>query len=113
MDQRNPWKPEAHGAHHAIDLLYLFGILGFAYNNEEGVKVGRAFQSDVLNFVTAEKEELDQDLGWDEKHIKAYGAPDGFAGVIPSEQLGERRRVDLMRTVLTELGDEVVATVVG
>ncbi|KAF8428103.1 Alpha/Beta hydrolase protein [Tirmania nivea] len=113
MDQRNPWKPEAHGAHHAIDLLYLFGILSFAYNNEGGVKVGRAFQNDILKFVTAEKEELDQELGWDEKNIRAYGGPDGFVGVISSEQLGERRRVDLMRTVLTELGDEVVAKAVG
>ena len=113
MDQRNPWKPEAHGAHHAIDLLYMFGILNFAYNNEGGVKVGRAFQNDILNFVTTEKEELDQELGWDEKHIKAYGGPDGFAGVISSEQLGERRRVVVMRTVLTELGDEEVARAVG
>ncbi|KAF8451554.1 Alpha/Beta hydrolase protein [Terfezia claveryi] len=113
MDQRNPWKPEAHGAHHAIDLLYIFGILGFAYNNEGAVKVGTAFQNDVLNFVTAGKEGLDQELGWDEKNIKAYGRPDGFVGVIPSEQLGERRRVDIMRTVLTELGDEVVANAVG
>ena len=113
MDQRNPWKPEAHGSHHAIDLLYLFGVLGFAYNNEGGVRVGKAFQSDVLNFVTAEKEELDQELGWDKEHIRAYGAPDGFVGMITLEQLGERRRVDIMRTVLTELGDEVVAKAVG
>jgi len=113
MDQRNPWQPEAQGAHHALDLLYLFGVLEFAYNNEGAVKVGKAFQSDFINFVTAEKEELDQELGWDGDQIKTYGGPDGSVGVTPSEKLGERRRIHIMGTVLKDLGDEAVAKAAG
>lgn len=76
--------------------------------NTEADKVATAVQNDFLNFVTAEEREIDRKLGWDSAHLKAYGGPDGFVGVLSREQLRERRRTDIMDGLLKELGDEFI-----
>lgn len=112
MDQRNPWQPEAHGAHHAIDMLFLWGA--YTYGDNEGVKnVVAAFQEDFINFITAGQGEVDEVLGWKSEEVRVYGGPDGYVGVVGREEVARRRRIGLFEGVLRELGDEVVANAAG
>jgi hypothetical protein len=90
MDQPNPWDESA-GAHHALDLLFLFGG-PFDYSSDQAaMRVSGDMREKWVAFVYGE-------APWDEKLVYAWG-PDGRYGPVPDEQLKERRRVGCFEAV--------------
>ncbi|BCS30690.1 uncharacterized protein APUU_80993S [Aspergillus puulaauensis] len=83
VDQPNPWNPSA-GAHHAVDLLLLFG--GYDYTNDEGaVQVSQDMRKRWIHFMYG-------DEPWGGNDVYAFG-PAGKSGAIGKEELARRRRV--------------------
>ncbi|KAL7268866.1 hypothetical protein RUND412_008499 [Rhizina undulata] len=81
FDQVNPWDP-MRGAHHAVDLVYLFGNYPLEGNS---AGIARQFGDDAISYVTGGEP-------WSTDDIKAYG-PEGKVGVLEKGQHEERRRL--------------------
>lgn len=115
FEQRNPWHPDALGAHHAVDLLYLFRT--FKFPDEGSEKVGLQVQDDFINFTTAEGGvvNLETQMGWDGlgEKVRTFGGPDGTIGFTDKGEFGQKRRVDIFEGVLKEIGIEMVAKAIG
>ncbi|KAI5813186.1 Alpha/Beta hydrolase protein [Pyronema omphalodes] len=99
FDAANPWVPEA-GAHHAVDLLYLFG--GIPLPAEQEV-VGREMRRRWVMFVNGV-------APFDEGKVLVFTRT--TAEVVDKEEVAKRRNVKQWK-VLEELGWEKVAPVVG
>ncbi|KAK4935610.1 hypothetical protein LTR10_023371 [Elasticomyces elasticus] len=83
VDQENPWRPAA-GAHHAIDLLFLFGEYDYSH-----VKEAVAVSDDMRKKWVAYMYGV---APWDPNSVYAFG-PSGKTGVIDTDELAQRRRV--------------------
>ena len=82
MDQPNPWDV-SQGAHHALDLLFLFGG-PFDYSSDEAaMRVSEDMREKWVSFVCGESP-------WNEERIIAWG-PDGGTGFVDEGELKERR----------------------
>ncbi|KAF2848598.1 carboxylesterase [Plenodomus tracheiphilus IPT5] len=91
MDQANPWNKDA-GAHHAIDLLFLFGG-PFDYTHDTSAQI---VSSDMRGRWVAFANGEDP---WEQSTVYSFGPGEGF-GPIHSEELTKRRRV----SCITQLG---------
>ncbi|KAJ4194435.1 hypothetical protein NW759_016530 [Fusarium solani] len=84
VDQPNPWKKTA-GAHHAVDLIFLFGG-PFDYSHDsQAVTLGNVMREKWITFLHGE-------TPWDPSNVFAFG-PEGACGTIDEEEVGRRRRV--------------------
>jgi hypothetical protein len=87
--QTNPWNPAA-GAHHAIDLLFLFG--GYDYSHDtSATAVSEAMRERWVAFVYG-------DEPWDSTRVYAFG-PSGRYGPIGSVELAQRRRIQCIESL--------------
>ncbi|KAF5250383.1 hypothetical protein FANTH_4416 [Fusarium anthophilum] len=94
MDQVNPWNKGA-GAHHAIDLLFLFGG-PFKYSHDEPAqKISIAMRENWVSFIYGRDP-------WEQSTAYAFG-PDGGHGPIKPEELAARRRISRLEK-LREIG---------
>ncbi|KAF4343548.1 lipase 1 [Fusarium beomiforme] len=85
IDEANPWQPSS-GAHHAIDLVLLFGgfDLGFAPSAD---RVGEAMREAWIKFVNLEDPWLEAD-----RRVYGFG-PHGSLGSLEDWEVRSRRRV--------------------
>ncbi|RPA94931.1 alpha/beta-hydrolase [Choiromyces venosus 120613-1] len=92
FDQANPYTPELRGAHHGVDLLYLFP--NYELPEKDAVVAGE-FQKHVLEFCRSGK-------AWEVKdgQVMGYG-PAGKVGVVEKK---DRRRVAEWEDSLELLG---------
>ncbi|EAW06758.1 putative carboxylesterase [Aspergillus clavatus NRRL 1] len=93
VDQPNPWQPSSR-AHHAVDLLFLFGGLDLSFNPAAD-EVGHQMRSRWIQFVNGR-------APWLEGRRFAYG-PVGECKEITDAQFASRRRVEHLK-VLREAG---------
>ncbi|KAI1776939.1 Alpha/Beta hydrolase protein [Hypoxylon cercidicola] len=94
MDQANPWNKSA-GAHHAIDLLFLFGG-PFDYSHDESAQIiGSDMREKWVTFANGADP-------WEQRAVYSFG-PGGSHGPIESEELAKRRRVSQL-IQLREIG---------
>jgi carboxylesterase type B len=99
FDAANPFVPES-GAHHAVDLLYLFGGIPLPAEQEE---VGAEMRSRWIKFVNGS-------APFDSEKVLVFTRVK--AEVMDKAEISKRRNVEQW-TVLEELGWEKVAPVVG
>ncbi|CCX05424.1 Alpha/Beta hydrolase protein [Pyronema domesticum] len=99
FDAANPFVPEA-GAHHAVDLLYLFGGIPLPVEQEE---VGAEMRSRWVKFVNGS-------APFDSEKVLVFTSVK--AEVMDKAEISKRRNVEQWK-VLEELGWEKVAPVVG
>ncbi|KAF8253492.1 alpha/beta-hydrolase [Wilcoxina mikolae CBS 423.85] len=98
FDARNPFAPKA-GAHHGVELLYLFG--GFEMPEERLERVGREMRGVWVKFVVGEKL-------WEKG--KVLLVTDEEVKVVGKEEVG-RRRNEREWKALNQIGWEKVAPV--
>ena len=88
FDERNPWaRPTATAsrAHHALDLLPIFG--GYEDDVNDGMKyVGRKLRHNWIMFVNGEQP-------WDSGKVYGYG-PQGKCAELSEEEYAQRRRAE-------------------
>lgn len=105
IDQPNPWQSSSR-AHHAVDLLFLFGNFDFLspeHYNPSAEAVSRETRSRWIRFVNG-------DQPWDPERRFAYG-PFGECREIDEHQYAARRRVAHLK-VLREAGINVYIPIV-
>ncbi|OCL05108.1 alpha/beta-hydrolase [Glonium stellatum] len=83
VDQANPWQASSR-AHHAVDLVLLFGGLDLSFN-PGAEKVGREMRMRWISFVNGE-------APWSKEQCFAFG-PFGECKEIDVDQFAARRRV--------------------
>lgn len=102
IDEPNPWQP-SHGAHHAVDLLLLFGgfdnsleanlAYGEAPPSSTFVQTGRDMRRRFIEFVNGGEP-------WDTYNVAAFGPWGGFKMLSrTSAELKMRRRMDHLRVL--------------
>lgn len=101
VDQHNPWQLSSR-AHHAVDLLFLFGTIDLSHNPGAN-SVGQEMRRRWASFVNG-------DAPWSEQQRYAYG-PFGVYGEIDEEQFAGRRRTGHIK-VLRKAGKEVFLPIV-
>ncbi|KAL4898095.1 Alpha/Beta hydrolase protein [Aspergillus ambiguus] len=101
VDQPNPWQPSS-GAHHAVDLLFLFGGVDLAFN-AAAEAVGQEMRTRWIKFVNGK-------APWTMEKRFAYG-PVGECKEISDVQFAGRRRTEHMKA-LKEAGPEVYMPIV-
>jgi carboxylesterase type B len=101
VDQPNPWQASSR-AHHAVDLLFLFGSVDLSFN-PAAEAVGRQMRENWSTFVTGVKP-------WRLTGRFAYG-PVGESKEITEGDFAFRRRVGHLK-VLKEAGIEVYLPIV-
>lgn len=102
VDQSNPWQ-SSHRAHHAIDLLFLFGGIDMS-DNPAAERIGKEMRKRWIEFANGK-------APWHEERCYAFG-PHGVTGQIAPEDIRARKRqrhLDLLRS----LDPTVLATVFG
>lgn len=107
FDQPSPFRPSSQ-AHHAVELLYLFGAYSDTFRTNGQRKVGHVMRDKWIAFTNGE-------APWSEPSAFAFG-PYGYCGEITDMEYGERRRVkawdDLAATDPAEL-DRIFASLAG
>lgn len=93
VDQPNPWQASSR-AHHAVDLLFLFGGVDLSFNPAANA-VGQEMRSRWIQFVAGRSP-------WSIEKRFAYG-PVGECKEISGTQFAARRRVEHLK-VLKEAG---------
>ncbi|KAF2809395.1 alpha/beta-hydrolase [Mytilinidion resinicola] len=91
LDQPNPWQP-SNRAHHAVDLIFLFG--GFETSNPAAETVGKAMRTKWIKFINGR-------APWDAASAFAFG-PYGEVKSIDQSAVDMRRRrahLDLVNKV--------------
>lgn len=101
IDQPNPWQPSSR-AHHAVDLLFLFGGIDLAFNPAAN-SVGKEMRRRWIHFISG-------DVPWAAQRRFAYG-PVGESKEIDEDQFAVRRRVQHLQT-LKEAGVAVYLPIV-
>ncbi|RAL15772.1 putative carboxylesterase [Aspergillus homomorphus CBS 101889] len=101
VDQVNPWQASSR-AHHAVDLLFLFGGVDLSFNRAAEA-VGQEMRDRWISFVNGREP-------WSEGRRFAFG-PFGESKQITEEQFAARRRVKHMQ-VLREAGMRVYMPIV-
>ncbi|KAL2010982.1 hypothetical protein VTN00DRAFT_3700 [Thermoascus crustaceus] len=101
IDQPNPWQPSSR-AHHAVDLLFLFGGVDLSHN-PPAENVGREMRRRWVDFVNG-------DAPWSVERRFAYG-PFGECKEIDEVQFAARRRVPQLKA-LREAGTGVYLPIV-
>jgi carboxylesterase type B len=96
VDETSPWQSSAR-AHHAVDLIFLFGTLDLSHN-PEAEAVGQEMRSRWIRFINGEEPWSPVSTG---KRF-AFG-PYGESKEINEKQFAARRRVAHI-TVLQEAG---------
>lgn len=86
VDETNPWQSSAR-AHHAVDLIFLFGTLDLSHN-PEAEAVGQEMRSRWIRFINGEEPWSPTSTG---KRF-AFG-PYGESKEINEKQFAARRRV--------------------
>lgn len=81
FDEHNPWHYSGR-AHHAVDLLFLFG--GFDFRNPLAERVGEVWREKWIDFSNGEDP-------WKSEERFAFG-PHGRGGVLDEEEYKYRRR---------------------
>ncbi|KAF9889574.1 hypothetical protein FE257_007082 [Aspergillus nanangensis] len=89
VDQPNPWQPSSR-AHHAVDLLFLFGGVDLAFN-PAAYAVGQEMRHRWIDFVNG-------DAPWSMDKRFAFG-PVGECREISEAQFAGRRRVAHMKAL--------------
>lgn len=86
IDEANPWQPSS-GAHHAVDLILLFG--GFDLSFSRGSELtGQAMRDSWIKFVNQEQPWASSESGF------CYGfGPYGVSKVLSDWEVKARRRV--------------------
>lgn len=92
FDEPNPWQASSR-AHHAVDLIMLFGGIDFNHN-PHAEAVGQMWRSKWTRFVAGEEP-------WEKQDRFAFG-PFGKCGVVGEFEFGARRRVRALK-VLKEM----------
>ena len=82
MDQANPWQASSR-AHHAVDLILLFGGIDFSFNTA-AVEAGNKFRQSWILFANG-------DRPWSTNQPYAFG-PHGKCGVLEEAEYSDRRR---------------------
>ncbi|KAH7028149.1 Alpha/Beta hydrolase protein [Microdochium trichocladiopsis] len=97
IDELNPWQP-SHGAHHAVDLVLLFGGFDEQMTASGALKTGRELRKRFIRFINGSDP-------WNGDEVAAFG-PYGMYQELDrgGEELGMRRRMDRL-DVLREFGD--------
>jgi carboxylesterase type B len=95
-DQPNPWQP-SNRAHHAVDLLFLFGGLGLEFNPTAN-RVGQEMRQRWIDFISGQ-------APWSSDRRFAYG-PVGECREINEEQFTAYRRTEHCR-ILRDTGVKV------
>ncbi|KAL3477474.1 Alpha/Beta hydrolase protein [Aspergillus californicus] len=102
VDQVNPWQASSR-AHHAVDLLFLFGGIDLSFNPAADA-VGQEMRSRWIRFVAGASP-------WSAERRFAFG-PVGECREISEGQFASRRRVDCLG-VLREAGVGVYMPILG
>ncbi|KAJ5894813.1 hypothetical protein N7495_006504 [Penicillium taxi] len=102
IDQPNPWQPSSR-AHHAVDLLFIFGSLDLSFNPAADA-VGREMRQRWISFASGE-------APWSAENVFAYG-PVGDCKEIKNDQFAVRRRIEHCK-VLQEAGMNVYMPILG
>ncbi|EED13170.1 carboxylesterase, putative [Talaromyces stipitatus ATCC 10500] len=101
FDEVNPWQASSR-AHHAVDILFLFGTMDFSHN-PSAEALGEDMRKRWISFVSGREEP------WSElsatKKMFAFG-PYGESKEIDQRQLAARRRVHVLG-LLREVGPQV------
>jgi carboxylesterase type B len=105
VDETNPWQSSAR-AHHAVDLIFLFGTLDLSHN-PEAEAVGQEMRNRWIRFINGEEPWSPISTG---KRF-AFG-PYGECKEINEKQFAARRRVAHMQ-VLKEAGFAVYAPIMN
>ena len=101
VDEPNPWQPSA-GAHHGVDLLYLFGDYDFSrYSYLQ--RTAQEMRTRWISFVNGEKP-------WGGL-LCAFG-PRGICDELTADSATNRRRWNHIR-LINQLGRNRLSTVVG
>lgn len=101
IDQPNPWQASSR-AHHAVDLLFLFGGVDLSHN-PPAEAVGREMRRRWIDFINGE-------APWSAERRFAYG-PFGECKEIDETQFAARRRVPHLKA-LREAGTAVYLPIV-
>ncbi|KAL2004009.1 hypothetical protein VTN02DRAFT_1072 [Thermoascus thermophilus] len=101
IDQPNPWQPSSR-AHHAVDLLFLFGGVDLSHN-PPAETVGREMRRRWIDFVNGH-------APWSAQRRFAYG-PFGECREIDETQFAARRRLPQLKA-LREAGTAVYLPIV-
>ncbi|GES66806.1 carboxylesterase [Aspergillus terreus] len=101
IDQPNPWQPSSR-AHHAVDLLFLFGGIDLGFN-PAAETVGQEMRNRWIQFVNGK-------APWSREKRFAYG-PVGDCKEISETQFAGRRRTEHMKA-LREAGPGVYMPIV-
>ncbi|KAM5522492.1 hypothetical protein FOXYSP1_16383 [Fusarium oxysporum f. sp. phaseoli] len=87
IDEANPWQPSS-GAHHAVDLVLLFGGFDLSFSPSAG-RVGQAMREAWVKFISGEEP-------WPEATEKYYGfGPHGSLKTLEDWEVQSRRRIGL------------------
>lgn len=95
IDEANPWQASSR-AHHAVDLILLFGGIDLTFNTAAD-NVGKRLRESWLAFVHGESP-------WDSSPIWGFG-PLGRCGEVDASEYAARRRTkcfEYLRTLGTE-----------
>ncbi|ETS80070.1 hypothetical protein PFICI_07599 [Pestalotiopsis fici W106-1] len=84
VDEANPWQPSS-GAHHAVDLVLLFGGFGMA-TSAAAERTGQQMRSAWILFLNGESP-------WSPSTSDFAFGPYGVSSVLNREELGFRRRM--------------------
>ncbi|KAH7155957.1 Alpha/Beta hydrolase protein [Dactylonectria macrodidyma] len=102
VDQQNPWQPSS-GAHHAVDLFFLFGGIDVS-SNRAAERIGYGMRKAWVDFAHG-------DAPWDSRSVQAFG-PLGKIEQLDMEGYGSRRRVEAFER-LNEAGTAKVLAISG
>ncbi|KAM0081766.1 hypothetical protein ACKRZS_006034 [Fusarium odoratissimum] len=87
IDEANPWQPSS-GAHHAIDLVLLFGGFDLSFS-PSAERVGQAMREAWIKFISGEE-------SWPKATEKYYGfGPHGSLKTLEDWEVQSRRRIGL------------------
>jgi len=93
FDQANPWQSSS-GAHHAVDLVSLFGAIDLTFN-PASARVAKDFRQRFISFARGQ-------FPWSSQERYAFG-PHGKSGVLEAGEYDLRRRTHCTKT-LREIG---------
>lgn len=102
VDQPNPWQPSSR-AHHAVDLLFLFGGIDLSFN-PPAQAIGREMRQRWIRFVGGEE-------AWSTRSRFAFG-PLGECKEINEAEFAARRRVEHIK-ILQEAGIGVYMPIIA
>lgn len=102
IDQTNPWQSSSR-AHHAVDLVLLFGAYDFSFN-PSAETVGTEMRRKWITFINGE-------APWPSEKIFAFG-PFGKSTEIDEDEFAARRRVRHFK-LLRSIGQDQVGQIFG